>query len=129
MPLPIPKRLGGGTITRSHARAPQQEKKSAERLGGKKTKASGAGKFEKGDVRVRGLLRLDAKTTKHKSFRVTAEMIDDLEASAAQAGEFPVFEVEVDNEGRPRSCYVIPRWALDDLVQRVATTGSDDGAA
>lgn len=120
MALSIPKRLGGGTRTKSHARAPGQEKRSAARLGGQQTKASGAGKFEKGDVRVRGLLRLDAKTTKHASFRVTAEMIAELEQSAAQAGEVPVFEIEVDNEGSPRSCYVIPTWALDDIVQLVA---------
>lgn len=120
MALAVPKRLGGGTRTKSHARAPAQEKRAAARLGGQQTKASGAGKFEKGDVRVRGLLRLDAKTTKHASFRVTADMIEALEASAAQSGEVPVFEIEIDNEGSPRSCYVIPRWALDDIVQLVA---------
>lgn len=118
MTFPVPKRLGGGSqTTASHRRSKVQEKEAAVRLGGKVTKASGAGAFEKADVRVKGLLRLEAKTTKHKSFSVTAEMLDKIEAQAVVAGEIPVMEVEI--AGGSRRVYVVPTWALDGLIQEV----------
>lgn len=115
----IPKRLTGG-LTASHRRSRDQERDTAKRLGGQTTPRSGAGKFHKGDVRLKGVLRLDNKTTKHRSFSVTADMIQTLEEHAAMSGEFPVFEVEIDNQGTPRKVYVVPTWALDGLLQPVA---------
>ena len=118
MTVIVPKRLGGGSMTSaSHRRSREQEKEAAARLGGRITKASGAGAFEKGDVRVKGLLRVEAKTTKHKSFSVTGEMLDKIEQQAVMAGEFPAMEIEI--EGGARRVYVVPTWVLDDLIRTV----------
>ena len=113
-----PKRLQGQHP--SVKRSKVQEAATAKRVGGRITLASGAGAFEKADVRVKGVARLELKTTKRKSFSVTAEIIDKVEAQALQAGEVPVIEIEIDNEGTPRSVCVIPTWALDALLQRGA---------
>ena len=117
MGLAQPKRLGGGTISPSHARSRIQEKKTAQRLGGKVTVGSG-NKHEKGDVRVKGLTRIEAKTTKNKSFSITKGMIEKIELACFGADEVPIMEIEVDN-GSPKPCsvYVIPKWALDDLLE------------
>lgn len=120
MTLRVPKRLNEKQ-SHSHRRAPKQEKETADRLGGRVTPRSGAGGFQKGDVRVESVLRLDNKTTKNRSFSVTADMLSKLEAQAAMGGgEVPVFEVEIDNLGTPQRCYVIPTWALDGLINQLA---------
>lgn len=118
MSLILPKRMGGQHA--SVKRSKVQEAETAKRVGGKVTKASGAQPFEKADVRVKGVARLELKTTKARSFSVTADMIDKIEAQALQAGELPLMEIEIDNAGKPRSCYVVPTWAMDALLQRVA---------
>lgn len=118
MSLPIPKRLGGGTIHRSQARSKDQEKGTAKRIGGRVVKQSGAGRFQKGDVRVMGVALVEAKTTQHASFRVTEALIDKIEGEAtALQGEVPVIEVEILSGAR--RVYVVPTWALDHLIQRV----------
>lgn len=109
MPLAEPKRVRGSTP--SHARSRKQEDALAARVGGKTTPRSGAGGWQKADVRVKGLARIEAKTTKHKSFSVTGEMIQKVEDAAMQAGELPVIVVEL--EGGARSVAVMPMWALD----------------
>ena len=125
MSFPVPKRLGGGSLLNaSQRRSKMQEKETATRLGGRVTKASGAGGFEKADVRVKGLLRIEAKTTKHKSFSVTAEMLDKIENQATIAGELPVMEIEI--EGGKRRVYVLPTWALDGLIQQVQQGAPDE---
>jgi hypothetical protein len=96
--------------TPSHARAPRQEKELAQRLGGKRVNGSGCG-FEKGDVRVKGVLRVEAKTTKNKSFSVTTEMFSKIDAAAAGAGEIPAMVIELDG-GRCQLA-VVPVWALE----------------
>lgn len=115
MGLAIPKRLGGGSkLTGSHLRAPKQERQIAASLGGRVTKASGAGDFEKADVRITGVIRVEAKTTKHQSFRVTSEMLNKIEAQALQAGEIPAMAIEI--ESGARMVYVIPAWAMEGLL-------------
>lgn len=115
MSLAIPKRARKSP---AHARSPHQEKRIAKTLGGKVTKASGAGAFEKGDVRVKGVARIEAKTTDAKSFRVTEEMIDKIEDAAVQAGEVPVMVIDIC--GGNRSLCVMPTWALEDLINGLA---------
>lgn len=110
MTLRLPKRLK--TMTPSHHRAKAQEKAAAKRMGARQVKGSGSG-FEKGDVRLKGILRLEAKTTKHASFSVTEEMIDKVENACNGAGEVPVIEIEI--LGGQRRVYVVPAWAVDDL--------------
>jgi hypothetical protein len=103
-----------GTQCVAKNRSRQQEKSIAIRLGGKTTKASGS-KSEKGDVRLRKILRLEAKTTTKKSFSITQEMLDKIEDTAISSGEMPVIEIEfIDDTGKPlRSVCVVPTYVLD----------------
>jgi len=113
--MKIPKRKKG-KHTPSHERAPAQEAELAKRFGGKVTRGSGNGN-DKGDVRVKGVLRIEAKTTKHKSFSVTQDMLDKIEEAALTSAELPALVVEFNEEGKPlRSVAVVPLWALDALI-------------
>lgn len=105
----------------SHARSPVQEAELARRANGHVTRGSGSGN-EKGDVRVRGVCRIEAKTTKHKSFSVTQEILDKIEDAACAHGEVPAVIIEfIDEQGNPlREVAVVPTWVLDSL-----TDGSD----
>lgn len=115
--MKIPNRLRG-KATASHARSPRQEAELAKRTGGRVTRGSGCGN-EKGDVRIRGLARIEAKTTKHKSFSVTRSMIDKIEEAAVTSGELPAIVVEfITEEGKPvGEVAVVPTWVLDILTQ------------
>lgn len=108
----LPKRLQGQTP--SHARAKQQEKETALRFGGRVTKASGA-LNEKGDVRVKGVTRIENKTTKHDSFSVSVELVEKLENSVAGSDEVPIMQVEL--RGGSVKFVVIPDLYLDDIIQ------------
>jgi len=100
----------------SYRRSRKQEKALATRLGGKVTPASGS-KDEKGDVRVKGVFRIEAKTTKHKSFSVTLDMLRQIEDAASLSGELPIIVIEFINEqGRPlKEVAVVPTYVLDSL--------------
>lgn len=115
--LARPKRFQHGS--NAHNRAPAMEREIAKRIGGKTTKASGA-QGEKGDARVRGLVRVEAKATSRKSFSVTAAMIDKIEAAGLGAGELPYIEVELlGADGKPQHrVAVMPVWAVDLLLSR-----------
>lgn len=101
----------------SYRRSRVQEKKLADRLGGRRTSASGS-KDEKGDVRVRRLVRVEAKTTKHRSFSVTLDMVREIETAALTSDELPFILVEFINEqGKPiAELCVVPSYVLDDLI-------------
>lgn len=115
----IPKRMVGKIGEASHQRSRRQEKELASRFRGRMTRGSGRGN-EKGDVRVRGLLRIEAKTTKHKSFSVTREMVDKIENAAITTGELPALIVEFNDGGAKVSeLAVIPVWALETLIEKV----------
>lgn len=103
-------------LTKSHKRSPKQEKEVAARLGGRRTPASGAGVI-KGDVRIKGIARVECKTTKHKSFSVTLDMFRKLEENALASGEVPAIIVEFhDNDGRKLGeLAVTPTYVLDGL--------------
>ena len=115
--IPVPKRKMMGAA--AHNRAPQHERDVAKRLpGAKLTKASGA-QNEKGDVRVRGVARIECKCTSAKSFSVTREMIEKIENAATTAGELPMIEIEMlpQRPGEPvKRVAVLPSWALDMLL-------------
>lgn len=123
MTLPVPKRLRGSSP--AHRRAPAQEREIAERTGGRAVARSGAGAFEKGDVRIGGILRIEAKTTSAASFSVTRAMLGKLADAAAGAGELPALVVEfLGADGRPEgSVAVIPVWALEDFCTRATAAG------
>ena len=102
----------------SHRRAPKMEKEHAAKLGLSTVKGSGSG-FQGGDIRKRGLTRIECKTTKNKSFSVTREIIDKIER-AASADEHPAIIIEfTDGFGRvEKTVAVIPLYALEELLTR-----------
>jgi Holliday junction resolvase len=100
----------------SHKRAKKQEREVAKKLGGCRTPGSGNGDI-KGDVRVKGFVRIECKTTGKRSFAVTMDMIEKIEAAALSAGEIPVLVVEF-NDGmghRLREVAVVPTYAIEHL--------------
>ena len=103
--------------TFSHRRAPKQEREIAQRIGGRVTVASGAKLFEKGDARRKRVVRVEAKTTKNRSFSVTVEMVRKIEDAALSSDEMPVIVVELNNaDPRQRvSVAVVPLYVLDML--------------
>lgn len=112
--LRVPKRKQGQTP--SHDRSKVQERGLAARVGGYVTKGSGSG-YEQADVRLKKVIRIEAKTTSHKSFSVTEELIDKLEAAVVGTGELPIMQVEL--RGGAKKLILMPDWALDFLVDRL----------
>jgi translation elongation factor EF-Tu-like GTPase len=103
----------------SYRRSRKQEKQLAIRVGGRTTAASGS-KAEKGDVRKKRVLRLEAKTTKNKSFSVTLEMIHKIEEAAMLSDELPVLLIEFNNGAgkKIKEVVVCPSYVLDEIAQR-----------
>lgn len=119
--LGIPRRDGKPRKAKpspSHMRAIKQEKEAANRLGGRITPRSGAGDV-KGDVRVKGVVRIECKTTKHKSFTVTLDMVRKIEAAAMSGGEVPILLIAFNDEtGKPLGeVAVVPAYLLDELCE------------
>ena len=104
----------------SYRRSRKQEKELATKLGGRRTSASGSGD-EKGDIRLKGVLRVEAKTTKHRSFSVTLAMIKQIEDASLACSEMPAIVVEfLDEQGRPlKEVAVVPTYVLD-LLKSIA---------
>lgn len=106
----------GGTPSNSpsHVRSKRQEKELAKRTKGRVTPGSGNGSV-KGDVRVKGLMRIEAKTTKHRSFSVSLDMVEKLENAALPDGELPVLVIEFNNgKGKKiKELLVVPSYVLD----------------
>lgn len=103
----------------SHRRAPKQEAEAAQRFGGRVVDGSGSAAMKRGDVRKRGVHRVECKCTKHKSFSVTREMVDKMEKSVFGTTEIAFMEIEFLNEGG--SCdnrvYILTRDAMDHLME------------
>ncbi len=104
-------------LSNSHRRSRKQENSLAKTLGGRVTAGSG-NKDIKGDVRVKGVVRLEAKTTKNNSFSVTRDIINKIETAAVNAGEMPVIVVEFhDGFGKSlQSVAIVPMYALESLI-------------
>lgn len=103
-------------LSNSHRRAKKQERELAKRTNGKITPASGSG-LVKGDVRIKGIARIEAKTTKNKSFSITLDMIRKIEEAAMSGGEMPVIVVEFsDGFGKKLAeVAVMPTYVLDSI--------------
>lgn len=113
--LKVPKSSKGKPHA-SHIRSRKQEKEVAKRIGGRTTPASGS-REEKGDCRKKGVVRVECKTTSHKSFSVTLEMIDKIEEAAFSSEELPVILVEFNKDGKKfREVAVVPSYVLDMLT-------------
>lgn len=116
--MKIPKRIGGEKSVAAR-RSPKQEKDLAVRLGGKVVRGSGRGN-EKGDVRVKGVIRIEAKTTSKDSFRVTKKMAQKIELEAMSCGECPAIVVEfLGPDGKPEhELAVVPMWVLNAINEQ-----------
>jgi Holliday junction resolvase len=102
----------------SHVRSKSQEPEIAKRLGGRTVKGSGSGD-EKGDVRVDKIVRIEAKTTKNKSFSVTRDMVAKIENAALGAGELPAIIIEFNDDGKKvAELAVVPLWALETIAKK-----------
>lgn len=112
----VPKRIAGKEYV-AQRRSLQQEKELAKRAGGKVVRGSGRGN-EKGDVRVKGVVRIEAKTTSKSSFSITSEMIQKIELASVCSGECPAIVVEFLNAaGKPiHEVAVVPMWVLNSLT-------------
>lgn len=76
------------------------EKDLAKRVKGYRTAGSG-NKNEKGDVRLRGVARIEHKATQNESFRVTKEMLQKIELAARGCDETPILIVDfLDERGQ-----------------------------
>lgn len=110
----VPKRLRGTA-------SQQQETDAARRFGGRRR--GSARKFrgdenasggQRADVHVPGFARIECKTTKHRSFRVTADMLAKLAEATFGSDEIGFLEVEIQGVGR---VYVIPDWAMERIIE------------
>lgn len=109
---------GKGSRTPYHRRARQMEEELAKETGGKLTPGSGNGNV-KGDIQnAYGCIRIEAKTTKNKSFSVTRDMVRKIEDAALPNGELPAIVVEfMDIEGKPEmSIAVVPTYLLQGIA-------------
>ena len=104
--------------SKAHTHADKQERRLAKKLGGRTTAASGA-LDEKGDVRLKGIARIEAKCTSNKSFSVTSEMIQKIENASVGHGEVPVIQIEfLGQRGQViDSVAVIPMGYLEKLLE------------
>lgn len=94
------------------------EKKLAKKVGGYRTSGSG-NKKEKGDVRKRGVMRLEHKATQHKSFSVTIDMLEKIELAARGCDEIPIMVIEfLDDRGKTfeKEIALLPLSDLMDLI-------------
>jgi hypothetical protein len=95
------KRLPKRDTTRG--RSSRQESFNARSVGGRLTANSGAGK-DKGDVKVRGLLREEDKTTEKESFILKRSDLRKI-AAAAQGDEIPIMRIAFEDNLREQ--YVV----------------------
>ena len=104
--------------SKAYRASPKLEKNLAKRTKGYRTAGSG-NKKEKGDVRVRGIARIEHKATQHASFRVTKEMLDKIENAGRGCDEIPILVVDFLNERgetEQREIAVLPFKDLLDLI-------------
>lgn len=111
--LKLPKHLRTGNENQARSRV--QERGIAKATGGKLVRGSGAGR-EKGDVRKYKVFRCEAKITIHKSFSVTQDLIEKLEASVPGGlDEVPFLQIDI-NSGAQKVA-VFPIWALPLILE------------
>lgn len=117
-----------GVSPKLRKRATTEERNIAEDLGGKRQVGSGAVPGIKGDVRVRGELRIESKITTKGSYRVELELLNKIR-SECHGTERPAFIVSFVDKDTHRE---IDRWVLQpyedwhSLVEhKRSTSGSD----
>jgi len=106
----------------AYRKSKKLEKRTAKKTGGYVTIGSG-NKNEKGDVRIRGIARIEHKATQKKSFSITREMLDKIEHASMGHGEIPAVVVEfLDERGNSiKQVAVIPFQDLAELINDPTT--------
>lgn len=85
----------------------RQENKLAEAVGGRRQKASGALPWAKGDVRKRGELRIEAKQTQAKSFRLQRSDLEKIRSECSY-NETPHLSIWFcGSTGRPEEKWIL----------------------
>jgi len=79
----------------TRGRSSRQERFNARNVGGRLTANSGAGQ-DKGDVKVRGLLREEDKTTEKASYVLRLADLQKI-AAAAQGDEIPIMRISFED--------------------------------
>lgn len=106
----------------SKRRAPKQERELAQRIGAALTPGSGSQSM-KGDVRLKGVLRVEAKCTRHKSYSLSLDTFEKIENAASLCGraEIPAMHIEfLTQDGAPiKALAVIRADDLEDLIRRL----------
>jgi hypothetical protein len=100
------KRLPKRETTRG--RSSRQERFNARGLGGELTANSGAGR-DKGDIKIRGVLREEDKTTVRASFVLQRADLRKV-AAAAQGDEIPVMRISFEDNLREQYVVVPGDW-------------------
>lgn len=116
----------------SKRHAPRHEKSLARALGATLTRGSG-NQAEKGDARIKGVLRVEAKCTRNKSFSVTRDMFGKIEDAAATCadGEIPAMHIEfltADGQ-REKGLYVLREEDVETLIAERLNASPDERAA
>lgn len=102
-----------------------QESRVAEELGGRVQPASGATRFEKGDVRVRGSVRAECKTTSKQEYALKYKELLKIQKEAISGGlEVPVMQVEFQGQGSGRA-YAVLDWQWYSGMARLETSFRD----
>lgn len=105
----------------SKRRAPKQERELAAKIGGKTTAASGS-QSEKGDVRLKGVVRIEAKCTRRRSYGLSLDTFEKIEnaATLCSQNEIPAMHIEfLSPEGQTlKALAVIRADDLEDLIRR-----------
>lgn len=115
MPLKVPKHKRDHV---ARTRSAKQEKERAKKVSGYVTAGSG-NKREKGDVRKRGVMRIECKTTTKASFSVTQDMLNKIYDAALPCNEVPVIEIEfINDQGKIlRSVAVVPTYIIQEILE------------
>lgn len=111
--------------TDNQKRSRRQEKKAAERYGGRAQPGSGSIDTVKSDVRDAGVSRGECKLTRAKSYSLKLELLNKIEAEAV-GEEIPYMEIEFQGVNPHRRFVVMPAWAFETLLERSRSGNTDD---
>lgn len=104
----------------SKRHAPKHERSLADKLGAKLTPGSG-NQAIKGDLRIRGVARIEAKCTRRKSFSVSRDVWSKIQDAAGSGAEheIPVLHVEFLDSSGDRECglYILREEDVETLIQ------------
>lgn len=113
----------------SKRHAPRHEKSLAQALGANLTRGSG-NQTEKGDARIKGVLRLEAKCTRRKSFSVTRDMVDKIEDAAASCPgmEIPAMHIEFlsPSGAREKGLYLLREEDVENLIAELTNADPNE---